>query len=267
MRYILLAVALSLAVAAPAAAQKLSIEFHDGRVTVDATSVPVRTILTEWSKVGGTKVIGADRVAGAPLTIKLIDVPESQALEVILRSVAGYMAAPRVANAGVSKYDRILVLATSSTPPPPAAAARPAQNSGMSGTQRFVPPRRDTEPAEQEPDDDDLTPPNPPPVFTFPQPGQNGVALQPGQFPQPGQFNNGQFNNGQFQGNVNGQPVIVNPGPGTQPQTFTINPAPPPTPAYQPATPVGMPAPGMIAPVQPVPVAPGTNVRPPGGQR
>ena len=249
MRYILLAVALSLAVAAPAAAQKLSIEFHDGRVTVDAASVPVRTILTEWSRVGGTKLIGAERIAGAPLTIKLIDVPESQALEVILRSVAGYMAAPRAANAGVSMYDRILVLATSSTPPPPAAAPRTAQNSGMSGTQRFVPPRRDTEPAEQEPDDDDPNPPNPPPVFTFPQPGQNGVALQPGQFPQPGQFNNGQF-----PGNVNGQPVIVNP-------------APPPTPAYQPATPVGMPAPGMIAPVQPVPVAPGTNVRPPGGQR
>lgn len=268
MRNTLLAVALSLAVAAPAVAQKLSIEFHEGRVTVDATSVPVRTILTEWSKVGGTKVIGAERVAGTPLTIKLIDVPESQALEVILRSVAGYMAAPRLANAGASMYDRILVMATSSVPPPPAAAARPAQNSGMAGTQRFVPPRRDTEPAEQEPEDDDQNPPNAPPVFTFPQPGQNGMA-QPGQFAQPGQVNNGQFN-GQFQGNVNGQPVIVNPAPGTQPQTFTINPAPPPKPAYQPATPVGLPAPGMIAPVQPVqpvPGAPGTNVRPPGGQR
>jgi hypothetical protein len=261
MRYILLTVTLSLAAAAPAAAQKLNIQFREGRVTVDATQVPVRTILTEWSKVGGTKVIGAERVAGAPLTIKLIDVPESQALEVILRSVAGYMAAPRGANAAGSMYDRILVMATSSTPPPAAAAARPAQNSGMSGTQRFVPPRRDTEPVEQEPDDDDPNPPNPP-VFTFPQPGQAGAALQPGQFPPP----QGQFN-GQFQGNVNGQPVIVNPAPGTQPQTFTINPASPPTPAYQPATPVGMPTPGMIAPVQPVPVAPGTNVRPPGGQR
>ena len=262
MRNILLAVALSLAVAAPAFAQKLSIEFREGRVTVDATSVPVRTILTEWSKVGGTKVIGAERVAGAPLTIKLIDVPESQALEVILRSVAGYMAAPRSANTGVSMYDRIMVLATSSTPPPAPAATRPTPNTGMSGTQRFVPPRREPEPAEQDPDDDDPNPPNPPPVFTFPQPGQNGVALQPGQFPQPGQFNNGQF-----QGTVNGQPVIVNPAPGTQPQTFTINPAPPATPAYQPATPVGLPVPGMIAPVQPVPGAPGTIVRPPGGQR
>ena len=38
-----------LAVAAPAA-QQTHIEFNDGRVTVDATSVPVRTILTEWAK-------------------------------------------------------------------------------------------------------------------------------------------------------------------------------------------------------------------------
>ncbi|MEO8677555.1 MAG: hypothetical protein ABI665_00825, partial [Vicinamibacterales bacterium] len=97
MRLNLLTIALALAVAGSAEAQQLKIAFNEGHVSIDATSVPVRTILSEWSKLGGTKVVGAERVSGAPLTLKLVDVPESQALEIILRNVAGYMAAPRLA--------------------------------------------------------------------------------------------------------------------------------------------------------------------------
>ena len=42
--------------------------------------------------------------------------PERQALDIILRNVAGYMAAPRLASStpGASGYDRILILPTSS---------------------------------------------------------------------------------------------------------------------------------------------------------
>ena len=122
----LLIAALSFVVAAPAGAQQLKVSFNEGLVSVDATAVPVRQILNEWAKLGGTKVVGAERVTGAPLTLKLVDVPEGQALEIILRSVAGYMAAPRGAVAGASMYDRILILATSSGPAPAAAAGRPA---------------------------------------------------------------------------------------------------------------------------------------------
>jgi hypothetical protein len=256
MRPTLLTLALAVAVAAPAAAQKLTLDFHDGRVTVDATSVPVRTILGEWAKLGGTKVIGGERVAGAPLTLKLVDVPESQALEVILRSVAGYMAAPRSTGSGASIYDRILVMATSSVPPP--AAVRPApRNTGMAGTQRFVPPRRPPQQQEpdEEPEEEDPNPPNPP-VFTFPQPGQNGV-------PQPGMFNNGQVNVPPVM--INGQPVM----PGGQ--NITVNPAQPnAVPIYQPAMPVGSPTPGMIAPPPPTTIQtrpttqPSSMIRPPG---
>ncbi len=96
MRRLLLTVALSVVIAAPAVAQQpLKLSFQDGRVSVDATAVPVRTILTEWGKVGGTKIVGAERITGAPMTVKLVNVTEAQALETILRSVAGYMAAPR----------------------------------------------------------------------------------------------------------------------------------------------------------------------------
>jgi hypothetical protein len=244
MRHILLTLALSGLAAAPAAAQQLTLEFNQGLVTVDAAGVPVRTILDEWAKRGGTKVIGSERISGAPLTVKLIDVPEAKALEVILRSVAGYMAAPRSTGQGASVYDRILVMATSSAPAA-AAPARPApaNPNAMAGTQRFVPPPRQAEDDVRE-DEEDPNPPNPP-VFTFP----GAPNAQPGQFqPQPGQLT----------------PMIVNPQTG-QPQTITISPVTPQ--GYPVAPPVGG-APGSInAPPAPQPGQPGGVTRPPGRQR
>src|SRR5688572_9930755 len=248
MRRILLGLAMSLALAVPAAAQQLTLTFNNGLVTVDATAVPVRTLLAEWAKKGGTKVVGAERVTGAPLTVKLIDVPEAQALEVVLRSVAGYMAAPRSVGEGASIYDRILVMATSSTPPPsPSAAARPltpANPNAMAATQRFVPPQRLQQQQADDDEEEDPTPPNPP-VFTFPQNGQPGAFVnQPGTNPQVM------------------QPMIVNPQTG---QTITISPTAPT--GYPTASPFGSGTPGMInqpvvQPGQPVPVT-----RPPGRQQ
>jgi hypothetical protein len=250
MRQTLLILALSFALAAPAAAQQLKVAFNDGLVTVDATSVPVRTILTEWAKQGGTKVVGAERITGAPLTLKLIEVPEAQALEVILRSVAGYMAAPRSTGEGASVYDRILVMATSAAPAPAAARQTPQQNPAAMGVQRFVPPPRqgaDEEFIEAEDEEEDPNPPNPP-VFTFPQPGNGQV--------QPGAFGN-------VPPGVSGQPVItVNPATGS-PQNISINPTQQAPPGY-PQMPVGSATPGMIN-APPQPGSPGAPVRPPGG--
>lgn len=248
MRRTLLIFALAVLVAAPARAQALKLAFNEGRVSVDATSVPVRTILNEWAKLGGTKVVGAERISGAPLTLKLVDVPESQALDIILRSVAGYMAAPRGAVAGASMYDRILVMATSSGPAPPARPTTAGNNPNINpstGTQRFVPPRpvRQERPEEAEPEEeDDPNPPNPP-VFSFPQPGQPGFPAQGG----VAMPNNG----------VN---TINRTYP---PQTITINPATAPTSPTTPFGTTGATAPGMIQ--QPPPVQPGQpGVRPPG---
>jgi hypothetical protein len=250
-RALFLTAALSMATAWTAAAQDLTVEFHDGRVSVDATAVPVRAILTEWGKIGGTKIIGAEKITGAPLTVKLIDVPEAQALETILRSVAGYMAAPRNGSAGSSTYDRILVMATSTAPPPVARPAAGNNNGAFNGTQRFVPPRpiqqREQPELDEEPEQDE-NPPGPP-VFTFPPPGQNGFQNQPGQInaaPQPGQINGAP---------QNGQPVIINPATGT-------------TQPDQPQAPIGVSRPGMMVappPPQNQPNQPGMIRRPPGG--
>lgn len=244
MRRTLLSFALSVVFAGSASAQQpLKLSFHDGRVTVDATAVPVRTILSEWAKIGGTKVVGAERISGAPVTVKLVNVTEAQALETILRSVAGYLAAPRTAaTTGPSVYDRILVMATSSTPVPAPAAARtaPAAPNAFAGTQRFVPPRRDEQPEQQDEDEPDENPPSPP-VFTFPQPGQNGNFVPGTPVNAPGS-----------------QPGFT---PANTPQSITINPAP--TAPGQPTMPIGVPQPGMMVPA-PQPAAPVRLPRPPG---
>ncbi len=121
------AAAAFLAAAGPARAD-VRLTMHDGLVTIVAKDATLRQILAEWAKVGQATIVNADRIAGGPITIELTDVPERQALDILLRSVSGYFAAPRptlVPNAG--RFDRIFVLpaaaqprtASASSPPPP----------------------------------------------------------------------------------------------------------------------------------------------------
>lgn len=112
-RSVTIVLALALGLTAPARAGDLKLEIKDGRVTLVARDVTVRQILAEWARVGQTKVVNGDRVPGGPVTLQLVDVPERQALDVLLRSVTGYLAAPRrQAVADASQYDRILVVPT-----------------------------------------------------------------------------------------------------------------------------------------------------------
>jgi hypothetical protein len=112
--------------AAPASAE-VQLSIANGRVTLVANNATVREIMTEWARVGQTKVVNAERVPGGPLTLELKDMPESQALAVILRAVGGYIAAPRASQeASVSKFDRILIMPTSAPVRPPTTAASAA---------------------------------------------------------------------------------------------------------------------------------------------
>src|SRR5262245_34141766 len=126
-----LAIAVALA-ASRADAQQLTLAIKNGRVSLDAHDVPVRQILTEWARIGGVKIINAEKIAGPAVTLTLPDVPERQALDVILRGVSGYIVAARpVGTAGASAFDRILILPTSAAPrnPPP-----PQQQAGQPPT-------------------------------------------------------------------------------------------------------------------------------------
>ena len=124
-RRLILIGALLLYCAAPAAAQSVKVTFHNGRVDVSAQNAPLRTILAEWSRVGGTKIVNADRVGGVPMTLELTDVPERNALDVLLRNVS-YMAGPRYQTAAsLSYFDSIMIVPTSGAAPQP-APIRPA---------------------------------------------------------------------------------------------------------------------------------------------
>ena len=123
-RILALLAVLIVCAAAAHAQQPLGLQIANGRVTLHAQNVPVRTILAEWARLGGAKIVNGDRVAGAPVTLDLENVPERQALDIILRGVSGYMLAARDAAAsGASIYDRIMILPTSVAPrnPPPSA--------------------------------------------------------------------------------------------------------------------------------------------------
>jgi hypothetical protein len=229
-----------LGTAEAASAGELSVKIANGRATVIAKDVPLRQILAEWAKVGDTKLVGAERVTGGPVTLELVDVPEKEALDILLRTAAGYIVAPRPANiAGASQYDRVIIMATSR--PPAATATMPPPAFGRPAVQPIIQPP---------PDDDDGEPgdqgPVPPPVM-----GPNGPAQQP--FPGPTVGPNGQILGTQVPMNVppgatpnanpnqpNPNQPITSPRPGALPQQpqqqqFPPNPY---APAVRPGQPV-----------------------------
>ena len=126
-RVVALSVVFLLAATLTASAQ-VRLAIRGGRVTLAATNATVRQILTEWARVGKTDIVNVERIPGGPLTLQFTDVPEPEALDLLLRSVTGYVAAERpVPLPGLSRYGRILVLPTAAAAPGPAVAiAAPA---------------------------------------------------------------------------------------------------------------------------------------------
>ena len=174
----------TLLVAASTASADVHVTMQNGHVSIVAKDATVRQILTEWARVGQTKIVNVERIPGGPITIELTNVPESQALEVLLRALSGYITAPRpVEAANLSHFDRIIIMPTlaaarpapSSAPPPPVFQPAPQFNQ--------PPPAGDDEPDDPRPMP---VPPNRGPVFnTFPQP-QVVNPQAGGAQPQPG---------------------------------------------------------------------------------
>jgi hypothetical protein len=124
MFHVLAVVALLAAGATSAAAQGVTLEFQDGKVHLNAQNVTVSQILSEWSRRGRTTIVNGDRVPGPPVTLELQNVSEREALDIVLRSVSGYLVAAReTAIGGASTYDRIYILPTSSRPTTAASVA------------------------------------------------------------------------------------------------------------------------------------------------
>ena len=195
----LAALTLVAATASTASAGELKLTLNNGLVTVIADEVPVSRILSEWAKVGQTKIVNGEKLMTV-VSLHLVDMPERKALDVILRSASGYMAAERpTPMAGASAYDRIMILPFSKAP-----AQQPISN---------VPAAFNPQPARPmlpEPvDDQPILPPG-----VGPQPAGQNPNL-PGASPMPG---------GQ-------QPQMTSPRPGQLPTPGPSQPVPFGTPA------------------------------------
>lgn len=167
-----LAVVCAMALASRASAD-VRLTMADGQVWLSAKNATVPQILAEWARVGQTRIVNGERVMGAPLTIELTNMPEAQALDIILRSAGGYLLAPRSSAAPhASRFDRILVLpaGTAAAAPVPATPSQP----------RFDPQplQPDDVPEPDEPDAGD--PAARGPAFsTFPPPNALGKSNEP----------------------------------------------------------------------------------------
>jgi hypothetical protein len=165
---------------ASASSADVQVAMNNGRVSIVAKDATVRQILTEWARVGQTKVVNVDRIPGGPVTLELTNMPEGQALDVLLKSVSGYMAAPRqTVVAGLSVFDRIIVMPT---------AAAPRQTMSTPSAPVFQQPQfvpASASPADDDPDEPpapNVQLPNQPrgPVFNaFPPPQVGGPQNGP----------------------------------------------------------------------------------------
>ena len=200
MKHMILRCALLAAVAVgfsiPASAGELKLTMQNGRVTLIADNVPLQQILREWARVGQANIVNAEKLTSAPMTIQLVDKPEREVLDILLRSAAGYIAAPRpavVANAAL--FDRVTIMATSRAPAATAVA-----------TQSVPTFQRPPQPSDDNDEPINVTVPPPQP--------QNPVTMQfPGLMP-----------NGQPLPNTSTQPgPLTAPRPGALPQPGTTN--------------------------------------------
>lgn len=233
---------LALLASTTAAQAEVRVTLQRGHVTIVAKDATVRQILAEWARIGQTKIVNAERLPGGPVTLELTDVPEQQAIDILLRAVSGYVAAPRaaiVANASV--FDRIVIMPTTVT-------AAPAVNASASPVFTQPVPAM-PRPVFDDQDDDRPFPPAPgqgrPPMFAIPPPPVTNPQM-PAVMP----------------GVSQGQQVFP-PGAGAAaPPPFTPYPGAPTT-----SMPAGSSAPGMVVPApQPVggqPIGPGGAPGPP----
>jgi hypothetical protein len=246
--------------AASTASADVQLTMQNGRISIVAKDATVRQILTEWARVGQTKIVNVERIPGGPMSIELDNVTESHALEVLLRALSGYIAAPRPIDAAnqatnLSRFDRIIVMPTLASARPPVASTPPPVFQQQSPQFMQQPPVDDDADDEQPPPNVAVPPQMRGPVFnTFPQQQQPQFVppqLGPNGMPQGGP-------NGVPQGGGNGVQQVPN-----QPGTFG---SPAPSAPFG-----GVAVPGMVAPVPQQQQQPGQpplipTPRRPGGQ-
>jgi hypothetical protein len=180
MRKLFLPVLIAALVSLPdrAVAGELKLTIQNGLVTLMADDVPLSLILAEWARIGQTKIVNGEKLTTL-VTLQLVDTPERKALDIVLRTASGYMAAERATSiAQASVFDRIMILPTS----------RPPVNTGPINTPPppFVPRPVPAPPIPDLDEEERIAPPGmaSQPMPGMPQPGpQTNQPTMPGQVP------------------------------------------------------------------------------------
>jgi hypothetical protein len=135
LRIVFLAACLLSLGAVTALSGPVTLSLRDGLVTLRAQDATPRQILTEWARVGRVTIVNLERMPGSPMTVELVDMPESKALDIVLRAIGGFVAAPRaVRESQASQFDRIFVM-TTLAPANPAVAGATTLPRPMGGPQ------------------------------------------------------------------------------------------------------------------------------------
>jgi hypothetical protein len=177
---------------------ELKLTISSGLVTIVADQVPVSRILSEWARVGQTRIVNGERLM-TNVSLEVIDWPERKALDLVLRSASGYMAAERQGpflSPSASAFDRIMILPFSKGP----ANTMPVASAPAPFSPRPMPPQPEidedqpvaTPPPMQQPQTQAMPgmPPAPQNVPGQPQqqvnPNAPTTLPRPGMLPQPG---------------------------------------------------------------------------------
>jgi hypothetical protein len=121
-------------------ADTVQLSLHDGRVSIVADRATAAQILQAWGRQGGVTIVNVDSVPAVPLTLRLDDMPEEQALDVLLRAAGGYLARRRESPANGSVFDRIVITPTASTAAGNAQFGAPAASAPAAVSPSAAPP-------------------------------------------------------------------------------------------------------------------------------
>lgn len=178
------------------AAASVQLTIADGRVWLVARDATIAEILDEWARLGGTRIVNADRVPGK-FTIELTATPEAQALDLLLRPAGGFAASERAAGSPAtrsqSRFATIVIVPRQASPAlakasPPVyqPPAVPVQTVAP-GVQRILGPDGQPVPDDQEdaPPQRQVSPaPSMPPGFSAPPQSRPPADAAPGPTPQ-----------------------------------------------------------------------------------
>lgn len=111
-----------------AAADSLQLTLADGRVTLVTNGATVRQVLGEWARIGGTQIDNIDAAPNGTVDLRLADVTEEEALQLLLRD-ANFLTVGRPSSdeARSSRIARIVIARAGRSAAPASVPSAPPQ--------------------------------------------------------------------------------------------------------------------------------------------